>query len=72
MDKEVLDYIEKHQLSSFMNNMKWRRFIRAIHSKAEYRPRVNIKYIFDEEEKEEKGFCEVWWNEVERDGKRWF
>jgi hypothetical protein len=69
MEKEILNYIRKHQLSSCMNNTKWKRLINAITSKKEYAPNVKIKLIFDKSEEDEKiEFCPVWWKNIEQDG----
>jgi len=71
MDKKMKDdslqqYIVKHQLSSWMNNTKWKELINEITSKEDFDPSVNIKTVFD---KKNNGlFSPVWWNEVESDG----
>jgi hypothetical protein len=59
-------YIAENQLSSCMNNTKWKELISEITLRDDFNPPVNIKYVFDSEN---NGlFSPVWWEEVERDG----
>jgi len=66
VNSKTLEYIEAQNLTSCLNNTKWKEFVTEINSIEKYEPLVNIKHIFD---KENNGtFTPVWWNEVERDG----
>lgn len=65
-EDEVFKYISDHQLDSIMNNTKWKKLVKEINADPNYRPSVNIKYIFDRENNGK--FSPVWWEEVERDG----
>jgi len=59
-------YITNNQLSSCMNNTKWKELISEITQREDFNPPVNIKYVFD---LENNGlFSPVWWEEVEREG----
>ena len=59
-------YIVEHQLSSWMNNTKWKELVSEITSRDDFDPSVNIKTLFDSENN--RLFSPVWWEEVERDG----
>lgn len=62
----IRKYIAEQQLTSNMNNTKWKELIKEITSDTEYDPRVNIKYLMD---KDNNGkFSTVWWDEVEQYG----
>lgn len=65
-DQEILKYVQVNNLSSFLNNIKWKKLVSAITSGPSFNPPVNCKTIF---ESENNGvFSPVWWEEVERDG----
>jgi hypothetical protein len=66
MEEEIFKYITNHQLSSCMNNTKWKELVSELTSIECYEPLVNIKLIFDNENNND--FSHVWWDEVERDG----
>ena len=66
MDTRTLKYISENQLSSCMNNTKWKELVDEITSIEGYEPLVNIKLIFDAGNN--NTFSQVWWEEVERDG----
>lgn len=66
MNLQTLEYIEKYNLTSCMNNTKWKEFISAINSIEGYEPQLNIKYMFEKESN--SGFSSVWWEEIEQDG----
>ncbi len=66
MQKKTLKLITEHQLTSCMNNTKWRKMIAAITQLDNFEPTVKIKYLFDK--KAPEGFSKVWWNEVETIG----
>jgi len=66
MDTRTLKYISENQLSSCMNNTKWKELVDEFTSIEGYEPLVNIKLIFDAGNN--NTFSQVWWEEVERDG----
>lgn len=66
MEKTTLKYIADNQLSSFMNNTKWKELVRMLKSNPDYDPEVKIKYLFENEPS--MGFSTICWKEVERDG----
>lgn len=67
MRNEALEkYINENQLSSCMNNTKWKKLVSEITKRDDFIPEVKIKYVFDSEN---NGlFCAVWWDEVEQEG----
>lgn len=67
MNNKPLDkYIIEHQLSSCMNNTKWRELVEEITKDQDYNPSVNIKTVFEKENN--NSFSTVWWEEVESEG----
>ena len=66
MDKFISDIISEKNLSSQMNNTKWKELVDSITSNSDFNPDVNIKFLFDQENNGK--FCPVWWSEIERDG----
>jgi hypothetical protein len=65
-DREILKYVEENNLSSVMNNTKWKKLVGAITSNNDFDPPVNFKTIFDD--KNNGTFTPVWWDEIERHG----
>ena len=66
MQKEILQLIQKMQLTSCMNNTRWRELVAVITFREDFDPPVRIKYLL--EEKPSSGFSTVWWDEVQQIG----
>ncbi|MFT5819639.1 MAG: hypothetical protein ACI8ZM_000864 [Crocinitomix sp.] len=58
--------ISNRQLSSRMNNTKWKKLLHSLKANPNFNPDVNIKFL---DETHNKGkFSPVWWSEVEEIG----
>lgn len=66
MDTRTLKYISENQLSSYMNNAKWKKLVNELTSRNDFEPLVNIKLIFETENN--NSFSLVWWDQVESEG----
>ena len=64
-DQEILKYVHENNLSSYLNDTKWKKLVSAITSDPNFNPPVNYKTIFDKENNGD--FSPVWWEELERD-----
>ena len=61
MNKENLQYIEEHSLTSFMNKTKWRELAHGLTSNEEFEPEVSIKIL---REAKASGFSLLDWEWV--------
>ena len=66
MKEEILKYVTRHQLTSSMNNTKWREFQAAITSRMDFDPPVMIKDLLLPQP--DPGFAPIWWTEFEQEG----
>lgn len=62
MNNQTLKYINEHQLSSVMNNTKWRKLDSAVNESDDFVPHIRYKLIHEDEPN--SGFTPVWWNEL--------
>lgn len=65
-NENVLKVIQSEQLTSLMNNTKWKKLINSLTSDSDFIPSVYIEYLF--KTLNGSGYSPVWWNEVEQDG----
>ncbi|MBU2978735.1 DUF6678 family protein [Alteromonas sp. C1M14] len=61
MHIKTLDYINKHQLTSVMNNTKWNNVEIALNEREDFVPHVRYKLIYEDKP---NGFTSVWWDEL--------